>query len=130
MDDRIQPPYRDESTLELAAQVLDQARRLVRTELRNTTYELRRELKHVLTGGVLLVSGAWVGLGALAAFSVTFVRRLQGRPPGGALLTGVALSGGAAALAFAGLRAIPRHPFAAPIQQVRQDLATLRSRLS
>ena len=130
MDDRIQAPYRDESTLELAAQVLEQARKLMRTELRNTTYELRRELKHMLTGGSLLVSGAWMELGALTAFSVAFVRRLRGRPPGGALLTGLGLSGAGAALTFAGLRAFPRKPFAAPLEQVRRDLATLRSRLA
>ena len=130
MDDRIQSPPREESTLELAVQVLDQARWLVRTEFRSTTREVRRELKHVLTGGVLVISGLWVGLGALAAFSVGFVRRLRGRPPDRAVLTGVALSGGAAALTFAGLRAFPRHPFAAPIDHVRRDLASLRSRLS
>jgi hypothetical protein len=130
MDDRSQLPYREESTRELAAQVLDQARWLVRAELRNTSHEVRRELKHVLTGGVLVGSGVCVGLGALTAFSVTFVRWLRGRPPGGAPLTGVALSGGAAALACAGLHAFPRHPFATPINHVRRDLALLRSRIS
>jgi hypothetical protein len=119
-----------ESTLALAGQVMEQARRLVRQEVESTLQEFLQESKRLLSGGALLVTGAGMELAALGAFSVSLFQRLRDKPATTPLLTGLALTGGATVLTLAGLRLLPRRPFAAPVRRVKQGLADLRSRLS
>ncbi len=119
-----------ESTLALAGQVMEQARKLVRHELANTTEELRHEIKRMAIGGGLLFSSAWMKLAALGAFSLALVLRSQERPAKGPALAGLGLAVGATVLGLSGLRVLPRHPFAAPMSQVKKGLTDLRSRLS
>jgi hypothetical protein len=118
-----------ESTLALAGQALEQARKLVRHELESTAEELRHEFKRLLGGSALLVTSAWVKLAALGAFSMAFYLHSQERPAKGPLLTGLGLIGASTALALGGLRVLPRHPFAAPVSRVLETVRALHEKL-
>jgi hypothetical protein len=119
-----------ESTSALLAQVIDQGKRLAQAEFETARQELREDARQAIKGLALLGTGVGMGFGGLISLSISLIQSLRERSASLPLLVGLGMLGGAAALTLQGVRLLPKRPMSRTIEQVKEDVQTVREHLT
>jgi hypothetical protein len=117
------------STAELVRHAIDEARLLAKAEVLHAKKELQEELKAARTAGILLGSGAVLGLAGLAALFVAGGLALPLAHWLGVLLVGIFLVAVAGGLALLGSKRLPTKPLAHTQERLKTDITRTRESL-
>jgi Flp pilus assembly protein TadB len=117
------------STADLIKHALTEAQLLAKAEILHAKKELKEEAKAAKASGILLGAAAVFALSAIAALFVALGLALPVGPALGVLLVGVFLLVLTGALAFVGVKKLPRKPLPHTQARLRTDLTLTRETL-
>ena len=117
------------STAELVRHALAETKLLVKAEILHAKKELREEVKAARTSGILLGAGFTLALCGLAALFVAIGLALPLSAWLGVLLVGVFILISAGAMAYFGVKKLPKKPLPHTQERLKADFDMARGTL-